>query len=191
MQSSWHPHDDVIKWKHFPRNWPFVRGIHRFPVNSPHKGQWRGALMFSLICARINGWVNNGGAGDLRRYRAHYDVIVMHVVAGIDWWRINGCYSLTLLPNPHPLPPHPPPTTHPPPLNGPLRGTIISEILIKIQTFSFTKIHLQLSFIYIYIYIIMQYNIPHHTIHDWPCASKATLNDMGKYASQIYQVLQI
>ena len=48
-------HDDVIKWKHFPRYWPFVRGIHRSPVNSPHKGQWRGALMFSLICARING----------------------------------------------------------------------------------------------------------------------------------------
>ena len=22
-------YDDVIKWKHFPRNWPFVRGIHR------------------------------------------------------------------------------------------------------------------------------------------------------------------
>ena len=39
-------HDDVIKWKHFPRNWPFVRGIHRTAVNSPHKGQWRGALMF-------------------------------------------------------------------------------------------------------------------------------------------------
>ena len=34
-------HDDVIKWKHFPRYWPFVRGIHRSPVNSPHKGQWR------------------------------------------------------------------------------------------------------------------------------------------------------
>ena len=44
-------YDDVIKWKHFPRYWPFVRGIHRPPVNSPHKGQWRGALMFSLICA--------------------------------------------------------------------------------------------------------------------------------------------
>ena len=44
-------HDDVIKWKHFPRYWPFVRGIHRWPVNSIHKGQWRGALMFSLICA--------------------------------------------------------------------------------------------------------------------------------------------
>ena len=39
-------HDDVIKWKHFPRYWPFVRGNHRSPVNSPHKGQWRGSLMF-------------------------------------------------------------------------------------------------------------------------------------------------
>ena len=44
-------HDDVIKLKHFPRYWPFVRGIHRSPVNSPHKDQWRGALIFSLICA--------------------------------------------------------------------------------------------------------------------------------------------
>ena len=70
-------HDDVIKWKHFTRCWPFEQGIHRFPVNSPHKGQWRGALMFSLICARINGWVNNREAGDLRRYHAHYDVIIM------------------------------------------------------------------------------------------------------------------
>ena len=70
-------HDDVIKWKHFPRYWPFVRRIHRSPVNSPHKGQWRGALMFSLICVWINDWVNNGEAGDLRRYRIHYDVTVM------------------------------------------------------------------------------------------------------------------
>ena len=71
-------HDDVIKWKHFPRHWPFVQGIHRSPVNSPHKGQWRRALMISLICAWINGWVNNREAGDLRRSRAHYDVIVMN-----------------------------------------------------------------------------------------------------------------
>ena len=71
-------HDDVIKWKHFPRYWPFVRRIHRSPVNSPHKGQWRGALMCPLICVCINDWVNNGEAGDLRRYRIHYDVIVMH-----------------------------------------------------------------------------------------------------------------
>ena len=70
-------HDDVIKWKHCPGCWPFVRGIHRSPVNSPHKGQWRGASMFSLICVAINGWVNNREAGDLRRYRAHFHVTVM------------------------------------------------------------------------------------------------------------------
>ena len=45
--------------------------------NSPHKGQWHGALMFSLIHAWINGWVNNGDTGDLRRHRTYYDVIVM------------------------------------------------------------------------------------------------------------------
>ena len=72
-----YPHDDVIKWKHFSRNWPFVREIHRSPVNFPHKGQWRGALMFSLIYAWIKDWVNNREAGDLRRQHGHYDVIVM------------------------------------------------------------------------------------------------------------------
>ena len=77
LYALYHSHDDVIKWKHFPRYWPFVRGIHRSAVNSPHKGQWRGALMFSLISAWINGWVNIGEAGDLRRHRAHYDVTVM------------------------------------------------------------------------------------------------------------------
>ena len=66
-------HDDVIIWKHFPRYWPFV------PFCSSHKGQWRGAFMFSLICAWINRWVNNREAGDLRRYRAHHDVIVMYI----------------------------------------------------------------------------------------------------------------
>ena len=70
-------HDDVIKWKHFPRNWPFVRGIHRPPMICPHNSQWRGALMFSLISIWINDWVNNREAGDLRCYRTHYDVIVM------------------------------------------------------------------------------------------------------------------
>ena len=69
-------HDVVIKWKHFLNYWPFVRGIHRLPVNSPRKGQWRGALMFSLICSWINGWVNHRETGDLRRHRA-YDIIVM------------------------------------------------------------------------------------------------------------------
>ena len=51
--SLYRTHDDVIQWKHFPRYWPFVRGSHRSPVNSLHKGQWRGALMFSLIYAWI------------------------------------------------------------------------------------------------------------------------------------------
>ena len=82
-------HDDVIKWKHFPRYWPFVRKIHRSPVNFPHKGQWRGALMFALIFVWINGWVNNGEAGDLRRYRGHYDVIVMIL------WYHDQCESPT------------------------------------------------------------------------------------------------
>ena len=77
-------HDDVIKWKHFPRYWPFVWGIHRSSVNSPHKGQWRGALMFSLISARINGWVNNREAFDLRRIRPHYDVTIMKI-SYMEW----------------------------------------------------------------------------------------------------------
>ena len=57
LYTLWHGHDDVIKWKHLSRYWPFVRGIHQSPVYSPHKGQWRGALMFSLICVWINGSV--------------------------------------------------------------------------------------------------------------------------------------
>ena len=81
-------HDDVIKWKQFPRYWPFVRGIHRSPVISPHKGQCRGALMY-FFCAWINGWVNNRGGGDLRRHRTHYGVIVMYcaVLYHVYWVR--------------------------------------------------------------------------------------------------------
>ena len=70
------PDDDVIKWKHFALL-PFALRIHRSPVNSAHKGQWCGALVFSLTCAWINGWVNNREAGDLRRHLTHYDVSVM------------------------------------------------------------------------------------------------------------------
>ena len=77
----WLPHiqgyNDVIKWKNFPCYWPFVQGIHWSLVNSLHKGQWSGALMFSLIYAGINGWINNHEAGDFRRHCAHYDFIVM------------------------------------------------------------------------------------------------------------------
>ena len=72
-----HTPDDVIMWKHFPRYWPFVRGIHRSLVKSPYKDQWRGALIFSLICTWTYGWVNNRDAGDLRRHRAYNNDIVM------------------------------------------------------------------------------------------------------------------
>ena len=74
-------HDDVIKCKHFPRYWPFVRGSHRTPVNSPKKGQWRGALMFLWYAPWINVCVHNREAGDLRRHRARCGVIVMDIDA--------------------------------------------------------------------------------------------------------------
>ena len=75
---SWfYTHDDVIKWKHFPRYWSFVWGIHQSPENSPHNDQWRWALMFSLIYAWTNGWVNHRDAGGWRRHRAHHDVTLM------------------------------------------------------------------------------------------------------------------
>ena len=61
----------------FPIYLPFVRGIHRWLVSSPQKGQGRGALMYSLNCAWTNGWVNNRDAGELRRHHAHYDDTVI------------------------------------------------------------------------------------------------------------------
>ena len=73
----------------FSRYWPFVRGIHRSLVNSLHKDQWRRALMFTLISAWINGWVNNREAGDLRRNRGHYDVRVIRKCY-ISGWAILG-----------------------------------------------------------------------------------------------------
>ena len=85
---------------------PFVRVIHRSSVVSPHKGQWRGALMFSLVCAWTNCWANNRDAGDLRRHVAHCDITVMHCFLLIapsgygnillwyvpDWWRTTLQY---------------------------------------------------------------------------------------------------
>ena len=70
-------HDNVIKWKHFSRHWPFVRGIHR---------------MFSLICPITNVWANNRDAGDLRRHRAHYAVIAMNIgFGGISYSATATC----------------------------------------------------------------------------------------------------
>ena len=83
------PHDDVTK---FSALLSHCAGIHRSSVNSPHKGQWRGAL-FSLICACINRWENNHEAGDLRCPRAHYDVIVMSKCTIAIW--LKGNYAST------------------------------------------------------------------------------------------------
>ena len=69
-----------------------MHGIHRSSVNSPPKGQWHGALMFSLIWAWINRWVKNREAGNLRRHRAHYDVIVM-----LDCRNEYSCFKQTSL----------------------------------------------------------------------------------------------
>ena len=75
------PPNGVTWWRHqmetFSALLALCAGNSPVPVNSPHKGQWRGALMFSLICAWINDLVNNREAGDLRRHRGHYDVMVM------------------------------------------------------------------------------------------------------------------
>ena len=86
-------HVDTVN--HFPRYWPFVRGIHRSPVNSPSKGQWRGDFMFSLICVWTYGWVNNRDAGDLRRHRAHYDVAVIPHDICTRWCPLVFLYSRT------------------------------------------------------------------------------------------------
>ena len=81
-------------------DWPFVMGIHRSPVDSPHKGQWRGALMLSMICAWTNGWANNRDAGDLRR-------IVLFMTSLLC--RVHG-HPSPCIPSGHcgTHPPHPP-----------------------------------------------------------------------------------
>ena len=86
MPCQFRPHIDHQdhKWKPFLRYWSFVRGIHRSQMNSHQKGQWRRALMLSLICAWTNGWVNNRDDSDLRRHRAHGDVNIMLCLKSID-----------------------------------------------------------------------------------------------------------
>ena len=146
-------HDNVVKWKHFPCYWPFVRGIHQSQVNSPHKDQWHGALMFSLIWAWMNGWVYRE-AGDLRRHRAHDDVTVMsvwHKETGTKWppvdryfyilthcdaeWRI---YASVIQPWHHVII-----WTNAGILLIGTLWTNFSEILIQIHTFWITKMHLK------------------------------------------------
>ena len=89
-------HQNASWWHHQMETFSvllvIVWGIHQSPVNFLHKDQWCGALMFSLVWARINGWVNNCAGGDLRRHCAHYDVIVTHNWHHIawTWWHAMG-----------------------------------------------------------------------------------------------------
>ena len=90
-------HDDVIKWKHLPRYWAFVRGIHRSP-RIPQQRQVTRSLDVSLICVWLNGWVNNRDASDLRRHHAHYSVTVMSISlpCSSTHMRISGTGDNTL-----------------------------------------------------------------------------------------------
>ena len=107
-----------------------VWGIHRSPVNSPHKGQWRGALMFPLIWTWINSSVNNHEAGDLRRHRAHYDIIVMNSAA-----KSNPCCQRLIV-------------TH-------QRTSITSTILTKIDGKTYLFLHKHFLLIYVFMMVQM------------------------------------
>ena len=92
---NWVVYDSGIAWwRHrmetFSALLALCAGNSPVPVNSPHKGQWRRALMFSLICARINYWVINREAGDLRRHRGHYDANVM--CCSVSSYYLNQCW---------------------------------------------------------------------------------------------------
>ena len=79
---------ETSQWWHHQRG-PFSALLALCAGISVHRGQWCGALVFSLICAWINGWVNHREAGDLRSYGAHYDVTVMVLFEGLDVITLN------------------------------------------------------------------------------------------------------
>ena len=66
-------------WRHQIETFSALLAL--FAGNSPATGKFRAQRPVTwsfdvfFICAWINGWVNNREAGDLRRYRAYYDVI--------------------------------------------------------------------------------------------------------------------
>ena len=78
-------HDDVIKWKHFPRYWPFVRGIHRWPMDSPHKAS--DAERWCLFYRRLNKWLSKQSWGwwfetpsrSLWRHRNGFAIVVVRL----------------------------------------------------------------------------------------------------------------
>ena len=74
--------------------WRETSSNHRSQVDSPHKGQWRGALIFSSTIS----WANNLDAGDLRRHRAHFDVtVVVGNVVGLGFNMIDYTFHTRML----------------------------------------------------------------------------------------------
>ena len=90
ISMSWFPHGQIMMTSsngNIFRITGLCAGIHQSLVNSPHKGQWHRALMFSLICAWINGRVNKRDAGDLRCHCTHYDITIMFCCN--QWWNYD------------------------------------------------------------------------------------------------------
>ena len=96
-------HDDVIKWKNSPRYWPFLWGIHRSPVNYPHKGQRRELWCFfdlrlnKRLSKQSRGWCFETPS------RPRYDITVMawgwtlysyQGVAKTKWTSTQNCIFL-------------------------------------------------------------------------------------------------
>ena len=130
-------------------------GPGEFPAQRPVTR----SFVFSLICTRINGWVNNGEAGDLRRRRAHYDIILMICMCSVPgprphelthWGRVTHiCVgNLTIIGSDNGLSPGRRQaiiwTNAGILLIGPLE-TNFSEIWIAIEIFSLRKMHLKMS----------------------------------------------
>ena len=96
-------HDDVIKWKHFQRDWPFVRGIHRSPVISPHKCQWPAFSAWLAICAG-----NSRVTGEFpaqrpvtRSFDVFFDLRLKKRLSkqSLGWWfeTLSDHYDVTLM----------------------------------------------------------------------------------------------
>ena len=89
-------HDDVIKWKRFPRYWPFVWGIHRSPVNSPHKRPvTRSFDVFFDLCLnkrlsrQLWGWWFETTSCSLWRHcNVHTMMCLCHTCKSVTFWSL-------------------------------------------------------------------------------------------------------
>ena len=94
--------DDVIKWKHFPRYRPFMSGIRR--SYSLHKASDAEVWCFLWSAPEKKKRLSRD-AGDLRRYRSHYDVTTMASLyffmqlqstsPQVTWWPSSGLKLMT------------------------------------------------------------------------------------------------